>query len=179
MNPRFRLLRHTGLVLIMGGGAACSASGTDYKAAAMKVIEGDISTQGVGKLKAACDDPAGKPKVGDVFTCTGTNEDGQVIDFTATIEDGGKVNVLSVNVLSDEDITNIEKVAVDALESSIGETLGVENLDCGVGPQIIETEGIICALTDPGNGDVYDSTVTISDLSDLSTLKIVVADAPR
>jgi hypothetical protein len=38
---------------------------------------------------------------------------------------------------------------------------------------------LTCALTDPGNGDVYDAEVTIPSLDDVGSLTVQVADAPR
>jgi hypothetical protein len=159
--------------------AACGATSANYKAAAEKAIEGD-GAKTLGKLTATCDKPlAAKPKPDDSFACTASTADGKVVKFTAKVATGNKVNVTSTNVLNDDDIAKVEEVAVKALEEEVGEPLGVENMDCGKAPIIFEAKGLVCALTDPGDKSVYDATVTIGDLSDLSTLKVAVADKPR
>lgn len=159
--------------------AGCAASGTDYKKAAEKLISGDLSSQGFGKMTGACDAPPEKPKAGDTFNCTGTTADGKVAKFVATVQDGNKVELNSTNVLSTDDLRAIEQTAVAALEQQAGATLGAENFTCGNEAVIFDESGIVCALTDPSSGSVFDATVTISDLTDLSTLQVQVADTPR
>lgn len=160
----------------------CSPSGSDYKGAAEDLIEEEISEQaGVGELTASCDDPPEDPAVGDTFACTGTTADGAEIEFVATVAEDDKVEVVSTNLLTAENLATIEEIAVAALEQEVQVTLGVENFDCGDEPVVLEPAAgsLVCALTDPSSGDVYDATVDIPDLGDLSSLTVQVADQPR
>jgi hypothetical protein len=178
MPARYRLagLSTVGLTLVV---AACGATGANYRAAAEKAIEGDGAKQ-LGKLTATCEQPPAKPKTDDTFACTAATADGKVVKFSAKVASGNKVNVTSTNVLNEADIAKVEETAVAALEKEVGQPLGVENMDCGKAPIIFEAKGIVCALTDPADKTlVYDASVTISDLSDLSTLKVAVAENPR
>jgi hypothetical protein len=165
-------------VLVVG---ACSASSADFKSAAEDVIEGEIAEQSaLGDLSATCEEPD-DPEPGDVFACTATTEDGRTVEFTATVEEDDKVNVESTNLITVEGLGTIEEVAVAALEAEIGQPLGVENFDCGSEPMIIDVteEFLICALTDPATGEVYDAQVDIPSLDDVGSLTVQVADAPR
>jgi len=181
MISRLRLVSVSGALaalLVMG---ACSASSADYKNTAEDLIEGEIAEEStLGDLSATCEEPD-DPESGDVFACTATTEDGRTIEFTATVEDDDQVNVQSTNLITVEGLATVEEIAVAALEAEIGQTLGAENFDCGAEPVIIDLPDgtLTCALTDPGNGDVYDAEVTIPSLDDVGSLTVQVADAPR
>ena len=170
----------TGLAL---GGLiiACSASGTNFKTAAEKVINEEISkVAGLGQLKGLCDKPA-NTEVGETFECTAETEDGETIAFIATIAKEDRVEVESTNLITPDGLEQIEAIAVQALEQEIGQTLGAENFDCGRKGVVIdvEKEGLICTLTDPDSGQEYDAEVDIPDLNDISDLTVTVADTPR
>ena len=165
-------------LLVVG---ACSASSADFQSTAEDLIEGDIAEEStLGDLSATCEEPD-DPEPGDVFACTATTDDGRTIEFTATVEEDDKVNVQSTNLITAEGLGTIEEVAVAALEAEIGQTLGVENFDCGSEPVVIDVPDgtLTCALTDPGNGDVYDAEVTLPSLEDVGSLTVQVATEPR
>ncbi len=181
MISRLRSLSVGGTIAALLVVGACSASSADFQSAAEDVIEGDIAEQStLGDLSATCEEPD-DPEPGDVFACTATTEDGRTIEFTATVEEDDQVNVQSTNLITVEGLGTIEEVAVAALEAEIGETLGVENFDCGAEPVVIDLPDgtVTCALTDPANGDVYDAEVTIPSLEDVGSLTVQVASAPR
>jgi hypothetical protein len=164
-------------VLVVG---ACSASSADYKSTAEDLIEGEIAEEStLGDLSATCEEPD-DPEPGDVFACTATTEDGRTVEFTATVEEDDKVNVESTNLITVDGLGTIEEVAVAALEEEIGQPLGVENFDCGSEPVIINVteEFLICALTDPASGEVYEAQVDIPSLDDVGSLTVQVAEAP-
>lgn len=76
-----------GVLILLAG---CSASDTDFKAAAEKAIKG---SDGLGEGSTAeCEKPAGTD-VGTTFACTGTDADGNAYEFTATISAKDKVTV--------------------------------------------------------------------------------------
>jgi hypothetical protein len=181
MISRLRLASVGGALAALLIFGACSASSADFKSAAEDVIEGEIAEEStLGDLSATCEEPD-DPESGDVFACTATTEDGRTIEFTATVEDDDQVNVQSTNLITVDGLGTIEEVAVAALEEEIGQPLGVENFDCGSEPVIVDVPDgtLTCALTDPGNGDVYDAEVTLPSLDDVGSLTVQVADAPR
>ena len=170
----------TGLAL---GGLliACSASGTNFKTAAEKVINEEISKiAGLSQLEGLCDKPA-NTEVGETFKCTAETEDGETIAFIATIGKEDRVEVESTNLIIPDGLEQIEAIAVRALEQEIGQTLGAQNFDCGRKGVVIDVdkEVLTCTLTDPDSGLEYDAEVDIPDLSDPSDLTVTVADTPR
>ena len=71
------------------------------------------------------------------------------------------------------------RAAVRLLEEQIGSEIGRDNLECGDGPIALdEDSSVLCAITDPTSGDVYDATLTVSDTT-TGEFDIVVADEPR
>jgi hypothetical protein len=142
-----------------------SFGGADAAQAAVNLIEGDIADQaGIGPLNAACHEIE-NPESGDTFTCTASTENGETIRFDAIMEEDDMVDVQSVNLVTAEGLTVIEELAVQALEESVGETLGTENFDCGDRGVVVEPGGTIsCILTDPVSGTIYDATVTVEVL---------------
>jgi hypothetical protein len=168
------------VVLCVAG--ACGASGTDYRATAEKLITGDLAEQaGLGKVSASCEEPPSKPETGERFACTATSASGEVVRFTATVEDGSKVNVESTNLITADGLERIEQVAVEALEREQGQALGRENFDCGDDYVVLDPsrEVLVCTLTDPDSGNEYEATVDVPDLQDVSTLTVEVADTPK
>jgi hypothetical protein len=160
---------------------SCSSSTTDYQALAVKLIQGELQdTLSIGDLAAECEEPSSK-EVGTTFACTATTPDDRTITFTADIREGKKVNVQSTNVLTAENLGEIEAEAARILSEKVGQTLPAENIDCGSEPVIADAgEAFVCALTDPGNpNDVYDTSITLDDLTNPTQLDVEVASAPR
>ena len=119
------------------------------------------------------------PAVGVTFPCTSPLASGDTVTWQATITDEDTVNVQSVNLLTSDDLTTIEAEAVHVLEEQVGGTLGTQNVDCGGGPIVLGADAtVLCALTDPANGDVCGTTLTITDIN-RGVSDIVVADTPR
>ncbi len=160
--------------------SACSASGTNFRSAAEKVISEDIAAQSdLGDLEASCDEPA-STEVGETFPCTGETADKEVIAFVATIAEDDTVNVESENLITPDGLAQIEEIAVNALETEIGAKLGVENFDCGDEAVIIDpsAEVLTCVLTEPDSGLKYEAQVDIPDLNDPGKLSVEVAEEP-
>ena len=84
----------------------------------------------------------------------------------------------STNLILARALPAVETGAVTALEEAVGLTLGTESFDCGDTTVILDSGTLLCTLTDPANGDLYDAVVTIEDM-DTMALNVVVADAPR
>ncbi|MFN0025751.1 MAG: hypothetical protein ACKV2O_01005 [Acidimicrobiales bacterium] len=167
-------------VLLSAAVGACSASSTNFRSAAEKVITDDIATQGnLGDLKATCDEPA-STEIDEKFQCTAETADGEVIAFDATIAEDDTVNVESTNLITPDGLKQIEEIAVKALESQIGATLGLENFDCGQDAVVIDVsaEVLTCVLTEPDSGLKYEAKVDIPDLNDPGKLSVEVAEMP-
>lgn len=172
------------ILLIGAVAAAASLAGCSFSIGdtptnvAEDAIEGDLADQaGLTDVTADCEIPSNSD-VGSTFTCTSTSNVGD-IDWLATIEEDDIVNVQSLNLLSAEDVVSLEQAAVDVIEEQSGRRLGYENYGCGVGPLALGGNSILtCELIDPDNGDVYDSTVEITDF-DTGAFNVEVADQPR
>jgi hypothetical protein len=165
-------MRHRGIlglcVLVLAGcsvDVSVSFGGADAAQAAVNLIEGEIADKaGIGPLTATCQEIE-NPEPGDTFTCTAATENGETIRFDAVMEEDDIVDVESVNLVTAQGLTAIEELAVQALEESVGETLGTENFDCGDGWMVVEPGGTIpCVLTDPVGGAMYEATVTVEVL---------------
>lgn len=179
VRRRLAALAVLGAVAAGGGCSFSASSGDSPRAAAERLIEGDLAEQNeLGKVTATCDEPADK-EPGTTFECTSTSELGTIAWLT-TIEEDDKIGVKSVNLVTADALEELEAAAVGELEDQIGAEIGVENLECGDGPVILDDDGAtLCALTDPASpDDVYDATLTVTDV-DSGEFRITVADAPR
>lgn len=156
-----------------------SFGGADAAAAAVDLIEGELADQaGIGPLEAQCEE-IDDPEPGDSFTCTATTESGETIRFDAIMEEDDIVDVESVNLVTIDGLDTIEALAVQVLEENVGATLGRENFDCGDRGLVVEPGGtIMCLLTDPVSGNLYDATVTVEVLDPIEIL-VEVGDTPR
>ena len=169
------------LVLVVAGcsvDVSVSFGGADAAQAAVDLIEGELADKaGIGPLDATCEE-IDNPEPGDTFTCTATTEDGETIRFDAVMEADEIVDVESVNLVTAEGLNAIEELAVQALEESVGETLGRDNFDCGDRGMVVEPGGTIaCVLTDPVSGAMYDATVTVEVLDPIEIFVEVMAPA--
>ena len=95
------------------------------------------------------------------------------------MEEDDIVDVQSINLVTADGLDLIEALAVQVLEENVGQTLGVENFDCGDEGVVVEPGGTIaCLLTDPISGTLYDATVTVEVLDPLEIF-VEVGDPPR
>ena len=95
-------------VMVFGlatGLSACSANvefsigGQPPEDAAVDLIEGELSDDLGLAMTGECDD-VDDPEVGVSFECTGTTDDGRVVEFDATIDEEDHISVFSVNVVN-------------------------------------------------------------------------------
>ncbi|MEM9133578.1 MAG: hypothetical protein AAF962_26435 [Actinomycetota bacterium] len=159
--------------------AGCSFSiGDTPTNAAEEVIEGELATLGgLSDVSADCDVPPNSD-VGTTFNCTASTSAGEV-RYLTTIEEDDVVYVEWLNLLTADDVVSLEQAAVDVIEEQVGRRLGYENYACGSGPLALGSDNILnCELIDPDNGDVYDSTLEITDL-DTGAFNVEVAEQPR
>ena len=169
------------LITIAGCSVDVSVSfgGADAAQAAVDLIEDEIAAQaGMGSLDAECEE-IDDPQPGDTFTCTAETEDGKTIRFDAVMEEDDIVDVQSVNLVTTDGLDLIETLAVQVLEENVGQTLGIENFECGDQGLVVEPGGTIgCLLTDPISGTLYDAVVTVEALDPLEIF-VEVGDSPR
>lgn len=116
--------------------------------------------------------------MGTTFDCVATSELGEVF-WVATLAENDSVTAVTTNLVTAEGISKVEDAAVATLEQQTGSTLGGENFDCREGPVILsEDSSMVCALTSPSSGDVFDATLTFADTT-TGKFDIVVATEPR
>lgn len=154
---------------------------TNYDRVAKILIEGQLaSSLGVDSLTATCEEPSSQ-EVGSTFTCTADLPSGDTVTVDAEVQESGEVAVQTTNLLTVDNLANIESEAARILSEQVGQTLPAENIDCGSEPIVAEAgEQFVCALIDPGNsGDVYDAMITLDDLTNPTQLDVEVASAPR
>ncbi len=181
-SPRFissRVVRGFGplAAAITLGLSACSIGDTP-EGVAKKLIETDLADQlGLGEITATCQKPPNRD-VGTTFTCSSPSEYG-VVNWTATMADAKTVTVESDNLVTMAVLPQIETAAATSLSASIGTSITDADVDCGPNPVVLADDlSMVCTLTDPGNGDLYDTTLTFTDLQQ-GAFDISVADAPR
>lgn len=167
------------VLAFLAGGCSFSASvGGSPESAAEDLIEDELAGDlTLGEVEAECGEPPNDDE-GSTFQCTSETDRG-LVRWEATIVDEDTVNVQSVNILVGSDVAALEGAAVVEVEQVVGATLGTENFDCGGAPLVLGTDDeLVCALTDPANGDVYDTTVFITDMS-TGAFEFEVAPEPR
>ena len=157
--------------------SACSIGDTP-EGVAKDLIEGDLATQlGLGEITATCEKPPNRD-VNTTFTCTSPSQFGD-ISWKATMSDAKTVNVESSNLVTKDVLPKIETAAATSLSSSLGTSITDADIDCGANPVVLADDlSMVCALTDPGNGAVYDTTLTFTDLA-TGSFDITIAEAPR
>lgn len=182
ISPRsipFRAVRGIGpaAVALTLALSACSIGDTP-EGVAKDLIEGKLADElGLGEITATCEKPANRD-VGTTFTCSSPTDFG-AINWTATMADAKTVNVQSENLVTKDVLPQIETAAASSLTASLGTQITDQDIDCGANPVVLADDlSMVCALTDPGNGDVYDTTLTFTDLQQ-GAFDISIADAPR
>ena len=169
----------TALTVVTVVAAGCSFSlGDTPEGVAKELIEGELAADaGLGEITATCEEPPNSDP-GTTFECTSPTDYGE-IRWLAEMADEDTVNVSSLNLLYGDDLAGLEEAAVASLEAQVGIALGTENLDCGDDLVVLGADlTVACALTDPDNGDVYDTEISFTDLQ-TGQFDIVVADQPR
>ena len=137
---------------------ACSTTAPDV--AAVELIEGDLAEQiGLGPLSGDCDDPS-DTSTGSEFSCTGTTEDGQVIQFTAVFESDAEVFIYPTNLVVDSSLFEAE--AATTLGPEFGVEIDPATIECPEGTIVLDAEGqMACTITDAETGGVFPLTVTL------------------
>jgi hypothetical protein len=165
--------------------AACSSSepeaGPDGEppSLAAEMIEGELATSiGLGPLVPSCNDPA-VLALDSVFDCTATTETGDVIQLHGSVTPEGKLALMTTNLVSASALPGFEREVAAMLNDSVGSNFTAESVDCGSTAVVLPPDFVMgCALVMPASGEVFDVTLTITDL-DGRAFSLVVSDQPR
>lgn len=149
------------------------------------LIEAEVTgPAGLGELKPACPEIDGTTAgIGTAFQCTATSETQQVVALSAVIDEEGKVQVATTNLITGPALPSFERAAVDALNTTVQSNLDYSAIDCGNTTVIFDVDQavermMVCALFDPLTEATYDVTLTITDI-EARQFSLVVADQPR
>ena len=176
-----RRISWAGLVLATVAVApSCSTSAASYQDAALKVITDTLQSRvGLGPLDPTCEKPASN-RVDTTFECDALTSAGERVRFQATIKSGRKVSVNTANVLLPANLDKVEAEAADILSKRVGVTLPASDIDCGSKARVIESrQPFICTLTDPTNGALFDTQITLDDIDNPRQILVQVATTPR
>lgn len=159
------------VVAVVLASAACSGSvsfsvgGESPAEAAVDLIEGDAMAQRLGLddiSDAVCDDPV-EEEVGAIFECTATSG-GNTIEFDVEIESEDRIFAGPTNVVDGTLLPDYEVSAVQSLNAANGFTLPDDAMNCGERTVVLDADrSMICTITEPETGVVYDAALTISD----------------
>lgn len=160
------------LLAVVVFAAACGGEGTGglHSERGVQAIEQVVAPQiGLGSLTATCE--AGDGLVfGDQFPCEATTDSGDTILFVASITDGGAVDVVSLNVLTDDVIAAIEVAAIDVVRVTQGLEISPNGIRCAEGPVILpagEILSLTCGVLHPATERVHTAVIRLTDLLDL------------
>jgi hypothetical protein len=175
------------MTAVLGAAAgltACSADvdfsigGRSPDDAAVELIEGELSEAlGIG-MTGECDE-VDDPDIGTSFECTGTTDDGRVVEFVTLIDADDHILVDSTNVVVADAVPAFEAAAAEAVAAEVGAAVESSAVDCGAESVVLGADATMaCTITQAASGDVYDMTLTVTDL-DAGAFDIAIADAPR
>lgn len=165
--------------------ASCSSEpdlpelGDGPRSLAEEMIVGDFATTvGLGPLTASCNDP-GPLAVGTTFACTATTDPGEIIQIQGLVNTDGHLALVSTNLLSAAALPSFEREVAASLNSSVGSNFTAGSVDCGGTSIVLPADFVLgCALVMPAGGEVFDVTLTITDL-DGRRFSLVVGDQAR
>jgi len=147
------------------GSVSFSVGGESPAEAAVDLIEGDAMAQRLGLddiSDAVCDEPA-EEEVGVIFECTATSG-GNTIEFDVEIEAEDRIFAGPTNVVDGALLPDYEVSAVQSLNAANGFSLPDDAMDCGDRTVVLDAERtMICTITEPETGTVYDAALTVSD----------------
>lgn len=159
----------SGEVSVGGSAAAPSEEAVD-------LIEGSLAEEaGLGPLTAECEDTS-DIEPGEVFTCTGTTEDGDVVEFVGEVSEDGGGSVNSTNLATPGDIPDLADEAARILqEQNDLEVLPAMTCDDSRGLILESGSSLDCDVTNPVSGEQVSAVVTIIDGENL-TISVEVVE---
>lgn len=165
--------------------AACSSEpdlpdleGGPRSLAEEMIVDEFATTVGLGPLTANCDDP-GPLAVGTTFSCKATTDPGEVIQIQGLVNTEGHLALTTTNLVSAAALPSFERGVAASLNNSVGSNFTAESVDCGGTSVVLPADFVLgCALVMPASGEVFDVTLTITDL-DGRRFSLVVGDEAR
>lgn len=142
------------------GSFSFSTGGVDIETPAGELITGELSEQlGLGEQTPACVIPE-SPELGTEFTCTGTLEDGRVINYDGVVTEDDTFSLASTNTLEAElfEPNFFEQILLD----NPGAALSPQGVDCGTGMVVLTNEMFTCEIRPDDEGPLT-ATVTMPD----------------
>lgn len=177
----------TALVLVALALPAACSNGDDrggdevrtVRSNAEAMIERTVAEQAdLGDLRATCDE-VDQPAVGVTFECTAVTDGQRTMWFDGTINGEGRVELMSRNVITAAALPSFERVAVQALNDKLGTALSENDVDCGDRTMVLGNDQVmVCAVTDPNSREVFDLTMTMTDI-EARKFSLVVGTEPR
>lgn len=160
--------------------AACGSASFEFsfgdgsgtvEEAATYLVENDLSEQ-IGEVLTADCPAVPDPEVGTTFSCTGTTDDGVVIEFAGIVDREDHIDLNSTNLIVADQLPGWAAVAEESVESTVGFDVTV---DCGERFVVLDDDsGWSCEVTDP-DGVTAALRITNADL-DAGTFDWVLDD---
>lgn len=135
---------------------------------------------GLGDLSPVCPeiDQLGAA-TGLTWDCTATTADQRIITIRAVINDQGRIELATTNMIAAAALPSFERAAVRALNDTVGSRLEDDAVDCGELPVVFgQSPVMVCALFDPQTEETYDVSLDVQDI-ETRQFTLVVADQPR
>ncbi|MEM9612950.1 MAG: hypothetical protein AAGA59_08450 [Actinomycetota bacterium] len=162
-----------------GGGETAEEAAPAQQSLAEEMITGELATGvGLGPLAPSCNDP-GVYAADTAFTCTAITGPGDVINVHGSVNGDGHLNLATTNVITAAALPSFETEVAALLNNTVGSNLTAEAVDCGSTAIVLPGDlAMTCALIMPASGQIFDVTLTITDLED-RRFALRVADEPR
>ena len=156
MSPFGGVPRPIALLLVGIGALGLVGCGSDAAQSAEVVIEEKMSEDlGLGELEASCDQPD-EVAEGETFECTGTTEDGVVVEFEAELTGDDEFSVATTNYLTADDLQALLEVIAVSVTEEVGVAVAVSDIECPPAPLLLdENDEMTCEITDPETGETF------------------------
>ena len=95
------------------------------------------------------------------------------------MNDEGRLVLTTTNLVSAAALPSFEREVAALLNTEVGSNFTAESVDCGTTALVLPADFVMgCTLEMPASGEIFDVTLTITDL-DGRQFSLVVGDEPR
>ncbi|MCP3992653.1 MAG: hypothetical protein GY724_26520 [Actinomycetia bacterium] len=175
------IIAFTGALLLTGCSSSEPEVSTDDQPGSLaeEMITGELATTvGLGPLTSTCNTPP-VLAIDTTFECTAMTEAGEVIQIHGSVNPEGKLALVTTNLVSAPALPSFEREVAAILNDSVGSNFTAASVDCGSTAVVLPADFVMgCALVMPASREIFDVTLTISDL-DQRTFSLLVSDQPR